>query len=70
LNKYSARQFANMLQHFSKMDLVFERFPVKTRLHGGLKGLFFNTLFVPLFNTLPKPLVRRSGWHLLAKVQK
>jgi ubiquinone/menaquinone biosynthesis C-methylase UbiE len=70
LNKYSARQFVAMLGQFSEVHISFERFPVKTRLHGGLKGLLFNTLFVPLFNMLPKALVRRSGWHLLAKVKK
>jgi hypothetical protein len=32
--------------------------------------MFFNTLFVPLFNAIPKPIIRRSGWHLLAKVKK
>jgi ubiquinone/menaquinone biosynthesis C-methylase UbiE len=70
LNKYSARQFADMLQRFSAVHMSFERFPVKTRLHGGLKGVFFNTLFVPLFNVIPTPMIRRSGWHLLAKVKK
>jgi SAM-dependent methyltransferase len=70
LNKYSARQFAEMLERFSEVQLCFERFPVKTRLHGGLKGVLFNTLFVPLYNLIPKPLIRRSGWHLLAKVKK
>jgi ubiquinone/menaquinone biosynthesis C-methylase UbiE len=70
LNKYSARQFSGMLGHFSEVHISFERFPVKTRLHGGLKGMFFNTLFVPLFNAIPKPIIRRSGWHLLAKVKK
>jgi ubiquinone/menaquinone biosynthesis C-methylase UbiE len=70
LNKYSARQFADMLEHFSEVHISFERFPVKTRLHGGLKGVLFNTFFVPLFNVIPKPMIRRSGWHLLAKVKK
>jgi ubiquinone/menaquinone biosynthesis C-methylase UbiE len=70
LNKYSARQFADMLEHFSELHISYERFPVKTRLHGGLKGVLFNTLFVPLFNAMPKSVVRRSGWHLLAKVTK
>ena len=43
-----------------------ERFPVKSRLHGGWKGLAFNTFFVGTFNALPRSLVRRFGWHLLA----
>jgi 2-polyprenyl-3-methyl-5-hydroxy-6-metoxy-1,4-benzoquinol methylase len=70
LEKYSARQFTDMLGDFAEVQLLFERFPVKTRLHGGLKGTFYNTLFVPFFNSLPRVLVRRSGWHLLAKAKK
>ena len=34
--------------------MVYERFPVKSRLHGGWKGLAFNTLFVGAFNALPR----------------
>jgi ubiquinone/menaquinone biosynthesis C-methylase UbiE len=70
LNKFSAQQFAVLLHNFSVVKTSFERFPVRTRLHGGLKGALYNSLFVPLFNRLPKPLVRRTGWHLLAKAQK
>jgi SAM-dependent methyltransferase len=70
LKKYSAREFAAMLTSFSAVELFFERFPVKSRLHGGLKGKLFNTLFVPLFNAIPRPLVQRSGWHLLARLTK
>ena len=43
-----------------------ERFPVKSRLHKGWKGAVYNTMFVGTFNALPRSLVRRFGWHLLA----
>jgi hypothetical protein len=46
--------------------IVPERFPVKSRLHRGWKGVLFNGFFVGAFNTLPRGLVRRFGWHLLA----
>ena len=39
---------------------------MKSRLHGGWKGMLFNTFFVGAFNALPRSLVRRFGWHLLA----
>ena len=45
-------------------------FPVKSRLHGGWKGSLFNTFFVGTFNALPRALVRRFGWHLLAFCRK
>jgi SAM-dependent methyltransferase len=70
LNKYSVRQFTGMLGDFSEVDVLCERFPVKTRLHGGLKGVLFNAAFVPVFNTIPKPLTKPTGWHILAKVKK
>jgi ubiquinone/menaquinone biosynthesis C-methylase UbiE len=66
LKKYSIREFRELLKGFSRVRIVPERFPVKTRLHGGLKGTIYNTVFVGLFNAMPKSLVRRFGWHLLA----
>jgi SAM-dependent methyltransferase len=70
LRKYSAAEFRELLRGFSDVRLVFERFPVKSRLHGGWKGLAFNTFFVGTFNALPRGLVRRFGWHLLAFCRK
>lgn len=64
--KYSIGEFRNLLKDFSRVRIVPERFPVKTRLHGGLKGTIYNTFFVGLFNAMPRALVRRFGWHLLA----
>jgi SAM-dependent methyltransferase len=55
-----------MLTGFRDVRLVEERFPVKSRLHGGWKGTLFNTFFVGTFNALPRAWVRRFGWHLLA----
>lgn len=66
LRKYSAAEFRALLTGFREVRIVEERFPVKSRLHGGWKGLLFNTFFVGSFNALPRRLVRRFGWHLLA----
>lgn len=66
LRKYSIGEFRALLTSFSRVRLVPERFPVRTRLHGGLKGTLYNTCFVGAFNALPRALVRRFGWHLLA----
>ncbi len=63
---YSIGEFRALLGGFSRVRIVPERFPVKTRLHGGLKGRLYNTVFVGLFNAMPRLLVRRFGWHLLA----
>jgi len=66
LGKYSIGEFRRLLQGFSRVEIVPERYPVKTRLHGGLKGTLYNTVFVGIFNALPRSLVGRFGWHLLA----
>jgi hypothetical protein len=50
--------------------IVPERFPVRSRLHGGWKGAVYNGLFVGTFNALPRSLVQRFGWHLLAFCRK
>ena len=66
LKRYSAAEFRGLLTGFRDVRIVEERFPVKSRLHGGWKGTVFNTFFVGTFNALPRAWVRRFGWHLLA----
>jgi SAM-dependent methyltransferase len=70
LIKFSIGEFRRILRGFRDVKIVPERFPVKSRLHGGWKGALFNGAFVGTFNLLPRPLVRRFGWHLLAFCQK
>jgi len=70
LKKYSLSEFRALLAGFSDVRIVEERFPVKSRLHGGWKGMLFNTCFVGMFNALPRSWVRRFGWHLLAFCRK
>jgi SAM-dependent methyltransferase len=66
LLKFSIGEFRRLLGGFREVRIVAERFPVRSRLHRGWKGTLFNTFFVGAFNALPRPLVRRLGWHLLA----
>jgi len=66
IRKYSPGEFRALLGGFSSVRIVYERFPVTSRLHGGWKGAIYNHLFVGTFNAIPRPLVRRFGWHLLA----
>jgi SAM-dependent methyltransferase len=70
LLKFSMGELRRLLAGFRQVRIVPERFPVKSRLHGGWKGRLYNGLFVGAFNTLPLPLVRRFGWHLLAFCRK
>ena len=66
LLKFSIGEFRRLVRGFKDVRIVPERFPVKSRLHGGWKGTVFNTFFVGAFNALPRSAVRRFGWHLLA----
>jgi len=70
LLKFSMGEFRSLLGQFAEVTIVPERFPVRSRLHGGWKGALYNGLFVGIFNALPRPVVRRFGWHLLAFCQK
>jgi SAM-dependent methyltransferase len=70
LRKYTIGEFRALLAPFAAVRIVPERFPVKSRLHGGWKGAAFNTLFVGAFNALPRALVRPLGWHLMAFCRK
>lgn len=66
LRKFSIPEFRTLLTPFADVRIVPERFPVKSRLHHGVKGMLYNTFFVGAFNALPAGLVRRYGWHLMA----
>jgi SAM-dependent methyltransferase len=70
LGKFSIGEFRALLTGFREVRIVPERFPVKSRLHGGWKGAIYNGAFVGTFNALPRPLVQRFGWHLLAFCRK
>jgi ubiquinone/menaquinone biosynthesis C-methylase UbiE len=66
LRRYSMGEFRALLRPFADVRVVPERFPVKSRLHKGWKGMAYNAVFVGTFNALPRAWVRRFGWHLLA----
>lgn len=70
LRKYSIGEFRRLLRPFAEVTIVPERFPVTSRLHGGLKGTLYNGVFVGAFNALPRALVRPLGWHLMAFARK
>ncbi len=63
---YTIAEFRRLLGVFSRVKLVPERFPVATKVHGGLKAALFNTVFVSAFGLLPKSVIRNSGHHLMA----
>ena len=70
LKKYSIDEFKRLLEPFESVRIVPERFPVKSRLHKGWKGIAFNSVFVGTFNALPRAWVLPLGWHLMAFCRK
>jgi SAM-dependent methyltransferase len=66
IRTYTHASFRRLLAGFAGVQMVTERFPVKSRLHGGWKGALFNRAFVGTFNALPRQWVERFGWHLIA----
>ena len=70
LLKLSIGEFRRLVSGFREVRIVPERFPVRSRLHGGWKGAIYNGLFVGTFNALPRRFVQRFGWHLLAFCRK
>lgn len=66
LRKFSIGELKAMLAGFRDVRIVPERFPVRSRLHGGWKGAAYNAVFVGAFNALPRAAVARFGWHLMA----
>lgn len=65
-HQFTIPEFRAMLAPFDRIEIVPERFPVATKVHGGLEARLFNTLFVGGFNALPRRWTRRTGHHLMA----
>ena len=66
LKKFSIAEFRQLLKPFKRYTIIPERFPVRTKLHSGLKARLFNDVFVGTFNRMPRAWVRPFGWHLMA----
>ena len=65
LKKFSVSELKQLLHPFQDYQIIPERFPVKTKLHSGWKANLFNTVFVRLFNLMPRRWIRPFGWHLM-----
>jgi SAM-dependent methyltransferase len=63
-------EFLDLLRPFAAVELVPERFPVPTKVHGGIRARIYNSVFVGGFNALPASWTRRTGHHLLAFCRK
>ena len=69
-HKFNYKEFEQLLGAFSEKQIIVERFPVRTEVHKGWKAIVYNHLFVDIYNYLPKFLIGKTGYHLLAFVEK
>jgi len=67
---YSVHDVRRLFCAFATVSIKSERYPVKTRKFSGWRGLAFNGVFVPAFNSLPRVITRRWGWHLMISAKK
>ena len=67
---YTVDEFERLLSPFPEVRIVPHRFPVRTKVHEGLKAGLYNVLFVDFFNALPRSWVRNTGHHLIAYAHK
>ena len=70
LNLYSIKEFQNLLAPFDRPTIVAERFPVQTKLQKGIRAKIYNIFFVRLFYLIPRHLIEKTGWHLVAFATK
>ena len=68
--QYSINQLRELLSCFSRVEIVMDRFPVKTNFNIGAVSFLYNYLFVPAFNLIPRKFVMGFGHHLIAKAIK
>ena len=69
-SKLSIAEFRSLVSGFREVRIVPERFPCARGFMAAGRVPIYNGLFVGTFNALPKSLVQRFGWHLLAFCRK
>lgn len=69
-HRFNYAEFESMLTPFSNKRIIVERFPKETEVHKGWKAQVYNSVFVRPYNALPKALIGKTGYHLLAFVTK
>ena len=67
---FSFNEVKELFNKFSSTKFFGERFPVKTKLHRGMRANIYNEVFIPLFNLIPRKLISRIGWHIVGEAIK
>lgn len=67
---YSRREVTRMFEAFSSIDVETTRHPTKTVKRGGFYASMYNSVFVPAFNLLPRPIKEPLGFHIVVRATK
>jgi len=67
---YNCDEVRHLFSKFERVRLLVERFPNTTPKYSGLKSLLYNRIMVPIFDLLPKPLIRPFGAHIMSWAYK
>lgn len=66
----TARRARRMFAGLGDLKLVYDRFPRRSSERSGISALLFNRGVVPLFEIMPRWLVRRLGFYLIISGRK
>lgn len=69
-HKLDPKQFDEVTAAFTEKRMTLYRFPVRTEVHTGWKAFLYNTVFVDGYNALPKSIIGKTGYHMIAHVTK
>ncbi len=67
---YSCKEVRHLFSNFTDVRLLVERFPYKTPKYSGIKAVLYNRIMVPLFDILPRALIRPLGAHIMIWARK
>lgn len=67
---YSIFDIKKMFSSFSSLNIVTNRFPTKTIKRSGRRAQLYNNVFTPLFDFIPKALIKPFGFHIIVDAIK
>lgn len=68
--QHSKEELEKLLNVFLDVSITTARFPYKTDRDNKIQTLIFNSILVPLVNSIPKKYLKNYGHHIIAKAVK
>jgi ubiquinone/menaquinone biosynthesis C-methylase UbiE len=64
---YSVKELKKLFEKFSRVETETDRFPTKTIKRSGVLAKLYNYGLVPLFQMIPKAIMKPFGFHIIVK---